>query len=78
LNFCGVQEWEDLVASGAAALAALQQAFADLQPNSSQTDIPGILQRLSDLVSTSLQACRSQLLRPTTSSSAAAGKPYDS
>jgi hypothetical protein len=46
-----LQEWEDLVASGAAALAALQQAFVDLQPNSGPRETPRILEKLSELVS---------------------------
>lgn len=46
-----MQAWDELVGSGAAALAALQQAFGDLQPNGTQQDTPRILGKLKELVS---------------------------
>ncbi|WIA40936.1 hypothetical protein OEZ86_004591 [Tetradesmus obliquus] len=48
--FCEhLQAWDELVGSGAAALAALQQAFGDLQPNGTQQDTPRILGKLKEL-----------------------------
>jgi hypothetical protein len=46
-----MQAWDELVASGAAALAALQQAFGDLQPNDTPKETPRILENLKELVS---------------------------
>jgi hypothetical protein len=50
LDSDGLQAWDELVASGAAALAALQQAFGDLQPSSAPQELPGVLNKLKSLV----------------------------
>ncbi|KAF6249853.1 hypothetical protein COO60DRAFT_926734 [Scenedesmus sp. NREL 46B-D3] len=70
-RFCDhLQEWDELVASGAAALAVLQQAFVDLQPVSGSKTTPRILEKLSELApSFCLDDYLSDLRQGTTSSS---------
>ncbi|KAF8062759.1 D-threonine aldolase [Scenedesmus sp. PABB004] len=65
-RFCEhLQEWEDAVAAGGAALAGLAGALAQLQPPQGVPALPKVLQRLEELApSFQLSAYLEQLQRP--------------